>query len=54
MDDTSPKLVDPVCGMEVQPDSAAASVEFEGNTYYFCSQQCADTFNSDPTRYVVA
>lgn len=54
MTETSEKAVDPVCGMSVDPSTAAASVEYEGNTYYFCSQQCADTFNSEPTKYITA
>lgn len=54
MTDTNPKAADPVCGMSVQVGSEAASVEYEGNRYYFCSQECADTFDSDPTRYVTA
>lgn len=42
---------DPVCGMEVSPESAAASTEFEGVTYYFCSQHCSDAFLAEPQRY---
>ncbi len=54
MIDPNPKAVDPVCGMSVQVGSEATSVEYEGNHYYFCSQQCADTFNSEPTKYITA
>ncbi|MHA7861832.1 YHS domain-containing protein [Tessaracoccus sp. Y36] len=54
MMDTNPKAVDLVCGMSVQVGSEAASMEYEGNHYYFCSQQCAVTFKSDPTKYVTA
>ncbi len=39
---------DPVCGMTVDPASAAASVEHEGVTYYFCSQGCRDRFAAEP------
>lgn len=45
------KAIDPVCGMRVNPETAAARVEYEGHTYYFCSTQCAVTFNADPGRY---
>jgi Cu+-exporting ATPase len=38
--------------MKVEPPSAAASVEFEGSTYYFCSKGCAASFESDPRHYV--
>jgi P-type Cu+ transporter len=45
-------MIDPVCGMKVDPSSAAASVEFEGTTYYFCSKGCAKKFSSNPTSYL--
>jgi len=28
---------DPVCGMEVDPEHAAASAVYRGKTYYFCA-----------------
>lgn len=43
---------DPVCGMEVNPESAAGSAKFEGVTYYFCSQNCEESFLTAPERYV--
>jgi YHS domain-containing protein/uncharacterized membrane protein YraQ (UPF0718 family) len=36
--------VDPICGMTVDPAAAAASVERDGTTWYFCCQGCADRF----------
>jgi Cu+-exporting ATPase len=41
-------MIDPVCGMKVDPSTAAASVEFEGETYYFCSKGCAKKFSQNP------
>lgn len=43
---------DPVRGMEVRPETAAASAEFEGATYYFCAQSCQDAFLAEPHRYL--
>lgn len=43
---------DPVCGMQVSPETAAASAEFEGATYYFCAQSCKDEFLAEPHRYL--
>ena len=43
---------DPVCGMEVSPETAAASAELEGATYYFCAQSCKDAFLAEPRRYL--
>ena len=42
---------DPVCGMSVDPATAAGSVPFEGKTYYFCSAGCRSEFERDPERY---
>ena len=44
--------LDPVCGMNVEPDEAAAKVDYEGNRYYFCSENCAQSFRAEPGRYV--
>ena len=43
---------DPVCGMEVEAASAAATREYNGETFYFCSPGCAKNFDADPARYV--
>jgi YHS domain-containing protein len=49
-----PKVVqrDPVCGMDVEPMTAAAARQHAGHTYYFCSLTCRDDFDLDPKRYV--
>jgi P-type Cu+ transporter len=44
--------IDPVCGMEVDPDSAAGSFGYQGTTYYFCSVGCLEDFREDPESYV--
>ena len=44
---------DPVCGMEIEPQSAFAKREHMGQTFYFCSQSCVDQFDVDPHRYVM-
>ena len=46
--------VDPVCGMTIDPETAAGSREVDGVTYYFCSTHCAATFDADPARYTTA
>ena len=45
---------DPVCGMQVDTDSAQFSAEHEGKTYYFCSRGCMLDFQDDPSRYLAA
>ena len=42
---------DPVCGMEIDPKSAAAKGEHQGQTYYFCSVGCEKTFEKEPHKY---
>ncbi len=43
---------DPVCGMQVDPDTAAAAWEYEGTVYYFCSVGCLEDFKKDPGAFV--
>jgi Cu+-exporting ATPase len=43
---------DPVCGMQVNPDTAAGSHAHAGQTYYFCSTGCLDKFRADPLKYL--
>lgn len=43
---------DPVCGMNVAPETASASVVHEGKTYYFCSPHCLRQFEAHPERYL--
>jgi FtsP/CotA-like multicopper oxidase with cupredoxin domain/YHS domain-containing protein len=45
-------VVDPVCGMRIDSEDAAGTIEYEGTTYYFCSQTCHDAFKADPGSYV--
>ncbi len=46
------RVIDPVCGMKVDPAKAAATVEYKGATFYFCGQGCAAKFRSDPEKYL--
>ena len=43
---------DPVCGMEVDEGSAAATSEYQGKTYYFCAASCKERFDRSPEQYV--
>jgi P-type Cu+ transporter len=44
--------IDPVCGMNVEPEEAAGESEFQGQTYYFCCEECKQLFDEEPTNYV--
>ncbi|MGH7919210.1 MAG: permease, partial [Candidatus Dormibacteraceae bacterium] len=43
--------VDPVCGMQVQTAHAPATIEHDGERYYFCSDRCRDRFLREPDRF---
>jgi YHS domain-containing protein len=42
---------DPVCGMDVNPDEVSFSAEWQGETFYFCSQTCKTKFAKHPDNY---
>jgi len=44
--------VDPVCGMRVDTDDAAATAEHDGVVYSFCSEACRDAFVADPAFFL--
>ena len=44
--------IDPVCHMEVEQGQAAATSQFEGKTYYFCSPGCKKAFDENPQKYL--
>lgn len=43
---------DPVCQMDVDENSAAAQVSYQGKTYYFCAVGCREAFEKDPEQYL--
>jgi YHS domain-containing protein len=45
-------VIDPVCGMEIDPNTAAGKSEYNGQTYYFCGPGCKKSFDKDPEKYV--
>jgi adenylate cyclase len=46
------RLIDPVCGMELDADDAAATLSFFGQEQIFCSQECLQRFVAAPDRYL--
>jgi Cu+-exporting ATPase len=45
------KVIDPVCGMQLEPSQAAAQTTYQGQTYYFCSQEDKKAFDKEPKKY---
>ena len=43
----SKTFIDLICGMTVNPESAAGKYEYEGTTYYFCSKGCLNKFTAE-------
>jgi len=46
------KVKDLVCGMMIDPKTAAATSEYKGQTYYFCARGCKVAFEKDPEKYI--
>jgi Cu+-exporting ATPase len=49
---TMAQVRDPVCGMTIEREGAAARAENGRREFFFCSSTCADAFESAPRRYV--
>ena len=46
-------VLDPVCGMTVDPVKTPHHATYSGATYHFCSTKCAATFKAEPAKYIV-
>jgi len=47
-------VIDPVCGMEVTPQDAAGSYQYQGRQFYFCSQSCLEQFQASPQAFLTS
>ena len=46
------QVKDLICGMMIDPKTAAATSEYKGKTYYFCAKGCKVAFDKNPEKYV--
>jgi Cu+-exporting ATPase len=47
------KVIDPVCGMKVDPTKArGGNHEHAGTTYFFCNPRCKERFSADPEAFL--
>ncbi|HEV2158659.1 heavy metal translocating P-type ATPase [Bradyrhizobium sp.] len=46
------KVLDPVCGMTVDPATSKHRFEHHGETFHFCSAGCRTKFAADPAKYL--
>jgi YHS domain-containing protein len=51
--DKNKTYVDPVCGMDVRPETAAASTCYNGIQIYFCAEGCRKAFEAAPQQYTL-
>jgi len=45
-------VVDPVCGMTIDPADAAGQFDYKGRIYYFCAESCLEQFRQDPEQFL--
>lgn len=43
---------DPVCGMDCDEKTAAATSVYQGKTYYFCAKRCKEEFDKNPQKFI--
>ena len=46
------KAIDPVCGMEVETETAKWKTDYQGATYYFCGPRCKRSFEKEPEKFL--
>jgi len=44
--------IDAICKMNVDEKTAAAKRNYKNKVFYFCSRQCAETFDKTPAQFV--
>jgi Cu+-exporting ATPase len=45
-------VVDPVCGMTIDPSDAVGQFDYKGHTYYFCAESCLEQFRENPEQFL--
>lgn len=46
------RIIDPVCGMEVDEKEAHHQFEHKATTYFFCTPKCRMTFEGNPEKFI--
>jgi len=49
---TTCRYIDPVCLMEVNPETSVHHVDYHDHTYHFCAEGCLKAFESNPEKYL--
>jgi Cu+-exporting ATPase len=50
--ETAESVVDPVCGMTIDPADAVGQFDYKGQTYYFCAESCLEQFRENPEQFL--
>src|ERR1700687_282740 len=50
--DDTVRVLDPVCGMTVDPATSKHRFDYRGETFHFCSAGCRTKFAADPQGYL--
>ncbi|MBW1999654.1 MAG: YHS domain-containing protein [Deltaproteobacteria bacterium] len=45
-------FIDPVCGMIVAPGTTRLVSNYQGHSYWFCSEACRGAFEANPNKYL--
>ncbi|GBD95099.1 YHS domain protein [bacterium BMS3Abin05] len=46
------RVIDPVCGMKINPKTAKFKTSYKGKTYYFCAKEDLTKFKNNPKKYI--
>jgi PKD repeat protein len=49
---SSATVVDVVCKMTINKNTAKFTSKYNGKTYYFCSSSCKKKFDANPSKYI--
>ena len=52
LDTLTKTIIDPVCGMKVDPCSTDLATDIDGMKYYFCAEGCLKVFEENPGKYL--
>ncbi len=50
--EATPGVVDPVCGMTIDPADAVGHHDYKGQRYYFCAESCLEQFRENPEQFL--
>ena len=50
--DSQTKIIDPVCGMDVEHGRSKLVSVHKGHSYWFCAEACRSAFEADPKKYL--